>query len=231
MLNDLLQSLPYTFKSLARLQEALTTPAHDNEVNYQRLEFLGDAVLDLLIAEALYKAYPTANEGRLTAMRAALVSGDAIYQRSHRLYQKWQALLTAININYQGNPKAIVDVIEALIGAAWLEGGLSAAQALVFTLIDTQDIHEVRALGEDPSLVNPKGALQAFAQKRFQTDPRYRRLQQSGPPHQPTFTCAVTVATYEATGEGHSLKEAEAMAAMKLLHTFRQNERNEITYE
>jgi ribonuclease-3 len=224
MLTQLNQALPYTFRSLERLKEALTSPATDNRCNYQRLEFLGDAVLGLLIADALYKTHPSLNEGCLTAIRNTIVSGDAIYQRSTRIYPQWPTLLSSINVNYQGNQKAIVDVIEALIGAAWLEGGLEAAKQIVFTLIPQEEIAALKNTRDDSESLNPKGALQTFTQKRFQATPSYTCISKEGPAHQPTFTCAVNVLNYEALGTGRSLKEAESLAATKLLQQLRQQD-------
>ncbi|MDO5462035.1 MAG: putative dsRNA-binding protein [bacterium] len=223
LLEDAHQTFPYQFKSKDLLQEALTIPATNGNYNYQRLEFLGDAVLQLLISETLYIAYPRADEGTLTLMRKLLVSGDAIYQRSARLYPQWNQLIASLNTNFQGNKKATIDIIEALIGAAWLDGGRAAAETFVSALILPEDIQALHIL-ENAPLTNPKGALQEFAQKRFQVDPRYECRKQEGPKHKPTFTCAAIVLDKEAIATGASLKEAEANAALQLLQQLRQQD-------
>ncbi len=219
MIDIALNSFPYTFKSLDLLKEALTIPSStpQAQANYQRLEFLGDAVLQLLISERLYKVHPMANEGELTLMRKNLVSGSAIYERRERIYNDFPTLITRYNINYQHNTKAIIDVIEALIGAAWLDGGMEAAKVFVFTLITHEDILKARHIDAHEQLENPKGVLQEKAQKRFHLEPTYVCLNKEGPNHQPTFTCAARVLDYEAHGQGPSLKAAEAQAATHLL--------------
>lgn len=223
LFEDAHQAFPYTFKSKDLLQEALTIPATNGDYNYQRLEFLGDAVLQLLISETLYMTFPNVDEGTLTLMRKHLVSGDAIYQRSSRLYPQWNPLIASLNTNFQGNKKATIDIIEALIGAAWLEGGRAAAEAFVKALILPEDLHALHILEKEP-IANPKGALQAFAQKRFRVEPLYECRKQEGPPHKPTFTCAAIVLDKEALATGASLKEAEAAAALQLLTQLRQQD-------
>lgn len=223
LLEDAYQTFPYKFKSKGLLQEALTIPATNGDCNYQRLEFLGDAVLQLLTSEAIYLAYPKVDEGTLTLMRKHLVSGDAIYQRSARVYPHWDQLIASLNKNFQRNKKATIDIIEALIGAAWLEGGMDAAKAFVSALIHPEDIQALSILENEP-IANPKGALQEFAQKRFQVEPIYECRKQEGPPHKPTFTCAAIVLDKEATATGASLKGAERIAARQLLIQLRQQD-------
>lgn len=210
---------PYTFKSIDLIEEALTLPSstQQHHENYQRLEFLGDAVLQLLITEVLYKKHPRADEGELTLMRKNLVSGFAIYDRRARLHRDFHALLAQHNSNYQRRDKAIIDVIEALIGAAWLDGGMPAARKMVFSLISKEDVRNASNIDATESQKNPKGLLQEIVQKHFHIEPKYECRNVEGPRHQPTFTCAAIVNSYEALGTGSSTKLAEAAAAKNLI--------------
>lgn len=206
---------PYTFKDYALLKTALTVPAPNRqEPDNQRLEYLGDAVLELLISDALYRRYPDASEGVLTDMRLHLVSGRGLLARVPKLGAAFREGLERFNQHKTWKPKAEVDAIEALIGAAWLDGGLPAAEVffeLLFSEADFQSVAHCTGVSD-----NPKGELQQFAQQHYQTEPVYTLLERSGPDHAPTFRASVTLAGHTAEGTGATRKAAEAIAAKAL---------------
>ncbi len=205
---------PYHFRDPELFARALTVrAANRREPDNQRLEFLGDAVLGLLIAERLYQLHPQADEGRLTEMRLRLVSGKALLKHAERLGVG--KLLVEYNLGYTWSQKAVVDATEALIGAAWLEGGASAARQVVEALYTDDELLSVTAVGTAAD--NPKGALQQFALNHYQCEPSYAVVAQDGPRHAPTFRCSATLAGRTAEGVGTSRKGAEAEAARALL--------------
>lgn len=209
--------LGHDFANEALLDEALTTPSYrmDNPEakDNQRLEFLGDAVLGLLAAERLFGKYPSENEGALTVRRTLMVSSAALCEAAVRL-----DLQSELKRNHGASPlapnaKTLADAVEAIIGAAYLDGGFPAA-AEVFTALELSP--------EGPKWGgNPKGELQVRAQAmKPPRTPVYTLLSTAGKAHEPIFTVSVAVdGLGEAMAEAHSRKEAEATAAAKLLET------------
>lgn len=206
----------YVFRRPELLRQALTIPwANRPEPDNQRLEFLGDAVLQLLVSEKLYARHPEADEGRLTAMRARLVSGKALLQRAERLGTVFLDGLAANNIGKQWPPKAIADAVEAYFGAVWCDGGLPAVTACLkqfYTEADYRAVDHATDISD-----NPKGALQQFAQKHFHEQPQYTTLAIEGPMHAPTLRCSVSLLGETAEGTGTTRKAAEGQAARVLL--------------
>ncbi len=224
--------LPYTFRSPKLLQTALTVPAPNLRVqDNQRLEFLGDAVLGLLAAERLYARHPSLDEGGLTEYRTALVSGEALFLRAERLAIAER--LTEQNGRAQWQAKEIVDAIEALFGAAWLDGGKPAVELLFQALYTEADIAAQPIVKSKlgwrnrcrnrhaniavQSVANPKGELLTLAQNNYTTLPVYTLLEQSGPMHAPSFRCAASLGDWTAEGTASTRKKAEAEAARNLL--------------
>ena len=207
----------YEFQEGALLDEALTTPSyrmeHPEVRDNQRLEFLGDAVLGLLAADRVYAECPTKKEGDLTVKRMRMVSAAALCEAAARLDLASWLKVSKGALPMPRNSKTFADAIEAILGAAWLDGGLAAAKK----------VFEALSLSPDASgnLVfdNPKGALQVKTQSM--TPPRrpvYTLVKTSGKSHAPVFTVKVEVEGLgEAFAEAGSLKEAEALAASKLL--------------
>lgn len=207
----------YTFRNPALLEEALTTPAYRMDWpearDNQRLEFLGDAVLDFLAADQLYAESPTAEEGSLTVRRAQLVSSPALCAAATRL-----GLAPLLRRNAGAAPlpetaKVLADAVEALIGAAWLDGGLDAARR-IYAALALETVAETGSWR-----ANPKGDLQIKAQAMVPPQhPVYELLQTKGKAHEPIFVVRVTVEGLgRATAEAHTRKEAEARAAAQLL--------------
>lgn len=207
---------PYTFHDFALLKTALTVPAPNRiEADNQRLEFLGDAVLQMFVSDALYRRYPQAAEGILTDMRSHLVSGQGLLKRIPKLGEAFHEGLQQFNRGKSWKPKAEVDAIEALIGAAWLDGGFTAAKCFFDLLYSEEDFRSVaHCTGVSD---NPKGELQQYAQKRFQAEPVYALVSREGPDHAPVFRCSATLKGQTAEGSGATRKAAETEAARKLL--------------
>ncbi len=207
----------YAFSNPALLDEALTTPsyrmsypeARDN----QRLEFLGDAVLGLLAADQLYGESPSDDEGPLTVRRTRMVSTAALCAAAQRLGLGPMLKRNVGAAPLSPNAKVQADAIEAILGAAWLDGGLPAARH-VFSALEL----EANAAGHVWS-ANPKGDLQIKAQAM--TPPRhpvYELLETKGKAHAPVFVVRVTVEGLgSATAEAGTRKEAESLAATRLL--------------
>ena len=179
----------------------------------QRLEFLGDAALGLLAAERLFGEFPGAAEGSLSVRRARMVSAAALCGAAERL-----GLAAHLRRNRAAAPlprtaKTLADAVEAVIGAAYIDGGLDAARR-VFEALDL----EANAVVDELS-ANPKGALQVRAQAmKPPQHPRYELLSMAGKAHEPVFTVRVVVdGLGEATATAGSRKEAESHAAARLL--------------
>jgi ribonuclease-3 len=207
----------YTFKNRTLLEEALTTPSckmdrpgvRDN----QRLEFLGDSVLGLLSAESLYLSHPGSEEGRLTVKRTQMVSTPALCAAAERSGLRERLRRNRGAAELPSNSKTLADAVEAVMGAAWLDGGMEAAKT-VFESLGLSG----NADGEE-RFANPKGELQIRAQAmRPPQLPRYELLSTSGRAHSPVFTVRVSVEGMgTATAAAGSHKAAEAEAAQKLL--------------
>ena len=210
-------NLGYEFRNPALLAEALTTPAfrmseptaHDN----QRLEFLGDAVLGFLAADRLYAEFPDEAEGPLTVKRTHLVSSAALCAAAERLGLAAHLRRNRGAAELPRTSKTLADAIEAIIGAAWLDGGLAAAKA-VFDALELEVNAEAGAWSG-----NPKGDLQIKTQAMTPPrQPEYTLVRVAGKSHAPIFTVRVAVADVgEATASASSRKEAESRAAAALL--------------
>ena len=207
----------YEFHDPSLLEEALTTPSckmqYPDVRDNQRLEFLGDAVLGLLSAEQLYAAFPHDEEGPLTVRRTHMVSSAALCAAAERLGVRPTLRRNAGAAELPANSKTLADAIEAVLGAAYLDGGFAAARQVYETL-------GLKANAEVPDwAANPKGELQVRAQAmKPPQHPVYELVNTTGPAHDPVFTVRVTVTGMgEATATAHSHKEAEARAAAKLL--------------
>lgn len=208
----------YRFADPALLRTALTHPSAasgaEGSGSYERLEFLGDAVLGLLVAHRLFGENPEVAEGTLSAERARLVRGSYLVGRARAI-----GLEERIDTGPKGPSRplpdsVLEDALEGVLGAIYLDGGLAAARAAFDHLFPAEAFH---LSAEAAVRANPKGALQEWAQGlQPPTLPAYEILATEGPPHDRTFTARVTVADrVEATGEGRSKQDAEAAAAAK----------------
>lgn len=187
------------------------TPLQHNE----RLEFLGDSILGLIVSDYLYRVLPDVPEGDLSALRAKLVEANSCISYIQKLdLEKYLVLGKGERMNDgRGRETILSDLFEALLGAIFLDGGLYAAQAFFFERFkcDIDDILQA-------PLKNPKALLQDYCQKKFQQTPQYRVLSEKGPDHSKIFQIAVVVHETElGCGEGPSKKEAQQAAAKNAL--------------
>jgi ribonuclease III len=219
--SDLEARLGYVFRDPALLRLALTHPslAHEKSAkveNNQRLEFLGDAVLQLVLTENLYATFPGHDEGPLTKARAQLANSRSLAGQARRLDLGPHLIISRGEETTGGRERvsSLADAFEALIGAVYLDGGWEAARALLTRLfagdIQTADL-------EDPQF-NPKGELQERLQALGPDPIQYRLEAAHGPDHQREFEVSVHHRGAElGRGRGKSKKEAESQAAQAAL--------------
>lgn len=220
--------LAYTFRDESLLRLALTHPSVAHELgtpvqHNQRLEFLGDAVLQLALTRELFEKFPDFNEGPLTKARAKLVNrrtlavhGRALGLGQHLVVSRGEELHGG-----RERPSALADAYEALVGAIFLDGGFDVAREFI--------LREFRAgfgqLSVIPILENPKGELQEFLQARSAEAPQYNVVSATGPDHDRVFECTVHHAGLElARGSGKSKKAAESEAALAALKKLRETQ-------
>jgi len=211
---ELEEKLGYGFTDRGLLTLALTHPSLLEKKDNQRLEFLGDAVLEYCISDMLYRKYDTSGEGTLTARRAALVCEETLAYLAGTLeIGKYLRMgYGEEQTNGRQKPAILADAMEAVIAAVCLDGGMDEAQALVRRLF--QDEKALAALkGRDD-----KGGLQALTQAQGLGLPEYTVTGEEGPPHDRRFTVEVWIAgKLAARGEGGSKKAAEQAAARQAL--------------
>ncbi len=215
------QRIEYKFANSLLLAEALTHPSLAYETNRphfdnQRLEYLGDAVLQLILTEKLFSMFPGFSEGRLTKLRSRLVSRDALCRYADTINLGEYLLLGKGEASSGGRDRAsnLADAIEALIGAIYLDGGYEPARDVVLRFCTEMLEH----VAEEPEEVNPKGQLQEILQAISPVSPAYRILKQEGPDHLKTFTASVEWNGHQlGLGNGRSKKEAEIEAALDAL--------------
>jgi ribonuclease-3 len=208
----------YRFKDKSLLARALTHPSaveeHRVAASYERLEFMGDALLGAIIAYTIYQRFPDCNEGGLTRIKVSLVSGGMLSRCSEEL---GFADLIVFGSSEKGTGKrglnsALENVYEAVTAAIALDGGIEAAQDWVLRSLGD---HISQDIAREPD--NPKSQLQEVLQVERIT-PTYELVETEGPPHARTFTCNVlSEGNVIGTGHGHSKKDAEAEAAAHAL--------------
>lgn len=206
----------YTFGDRGLLVTALThgSAVVNAAASYQRLEFLGDRVLALVIADMLYVAFPAASEGELAQRLTALVRNEACADVARALDLGEAMRLGSGEVQSGGRRKAAIlgDVCEALIGAIYLDGGLAPARALI------EANWGGRMLSATATPRDAKTTLQEWAQGRGLPPPSYQIVGRSGPDHAPRFEVEVTVeALTPCRGEGRTRREAEQDAAAAAL--------------
>lgn len=201
------------FKDRARFGLALTHASTGADHNYERLEFLGDRVLGLVVAELLYASFPKESEGDLARRHAALVSGAtlAIIADNIALGQVLKLSEAERATGGARNENILADVMEALIGALYLDAGIEACQRVIAAL--WRDI--LHTMDKPP--LDAKTGLQEWVQARGLPLPVYALTGRTGPDHAPVFTITVTVAGYDpVSSDGPSRRAAEKSAAAAL---------------
>ncbi|MDP6849020.1 MAG: ribonuclease III [Kiritimatiellia bacterium] len=218
---ELEKRLGYKFKDRSLLEMALTHRSFryertDVAVDNQRLEFLGDAVLDLVLAEYLYSKFSEEDEGFLTSFRSRIASG-----RSLAKYGRDLGLGEFIKIGRgeevsggRQRPSNMADALESIIGAVYLDRGLKGVQRLFNTVFAPA----CRDIAGDAWSDNPKGRLQEYTQRNWKSSPEYRLTSSDGPPHARVFTVEAMLPDGASSSASESSKQkAEAAAAKKLL--------------
>jgi ribonuclease-3 len=225
-LAELQNRLGYVFRDPALLRLALTHPsvAHEQGASLQtnqRLEFLGDAVLQLVLTRELYEKFPDVDEGPLTKARAKLVNRRTLAEHGRRLGLGQHMLLSRGEELHGGRERgsALADAFEALVGAVFLDGGFELAREMLLRLFEGA----TGQLSVIPILENPKGELQEWLQAVSPEAPRYHVVSASGPDHDRVFECTVHHNGEElARGHGKSKKAAESDAATAALKKLRE---------
>jgi ribonuclease-3 len=211
----------YKFRNSLLLAEALTHPSLAYEspcphFDNQRLEYLGDAVLQLIVTEELYRMFPDFTEGRLTKLRSRVVSRHALARFASAIHLGEYVLLGKGEEASGGRrrPSTLADAFEALIGAVYLDAGPGPARELVLRLFQS----EIGGMAASPEERNPKGELQECLQAIHPQAPNYRIIGESGPDHRRVFQAEVSwQGRVLATGRGRSKKDAETRAAAEAM--------------
>ena len=210
------ESLGYLFKDENLLAEALTHRSYSKEKNNERLEFLGDAVLDLIVGEYLYFMFPEAEEGKLSKLRAALVNEKAFTKLAKRLNLGEFLYLSPAEENNNGRykPSILSSAFEAIIGAIYLESGFEKAKEVVLNLLKK----EYPTIDPKELLKDYKTNLQEITQAYFGVVPEYKLINAIGPDHKKEFEIAVLIQGKEyAKAKGKSKKSAQQEGAKKTI--------------
>lgn len=216
--------LGHTFAQPALLLQALTHPGYANEHptegdHYQRLEFLGDAVVQYVVTAALFHLRPNEREGELSRLRVALTNGAFLGQLARELALPAHLRLSAAEQKTGGSPTVAGDAFESVVGAILLDGGLAAAEAFIHRAYGDLD---QRLANLRPADANPKGHLQERVQPAHGNNAlRYQTVQSGGPDHAKEYTCTVFL-DHRPIGSGtgtskKSAEEAAARAALEIL--------------
>jgi ribonuclease-3 len=213
------ERIGYRFADPSLLDSALShisalKGARNRVGSYQRLEFLGDHVLGLVISDMLFRAFPRADEGELSRRLADLVRKETCAEiaRAIDLGAAIRLGASEANAGARTRPAILADVCEALIGAVYLDGGFAAAEALIGRL------WQVRMKTKAEPARDPKTVLQEWAQGRGLPTPAYREIARSGPDHDPQFRVAVQLPHLApAEGSGRSKRAAEQAAAAAMM--------------
>ena len=225
MVEPLRLKLDYTFREPDLLRQALTHRSYGAPHN-ERMEFVGDAVLNCVVGVALYERFPALPEGDLSRVRAGLVNGDTLARVARQLGLGSEIHLGEGEVKNGGaeRPSILADALEALFGAVYLDGGFDAARRVIVTCYANvlRDV-DPGALGKDP-----KTSLQEWLQARRWPVPEYVVTATSGEPHEQQFTveCRIPRLTIVASGEGSSRRAAEQAAAVAACALAEAAERN-----
>ena len=222
MLNNLEKKLDYKFKNKNLLKEALTHPSFqkkslkDKTANNQRLEFLGDSVLDLIVTEHLYRKLASFSEGKLTKIRSVMVSKDILAKWANHLSLGKYIILGKGEDLTGGRKKLsiLADCFEALLGAIYLDSGLQKAKKIISSFI----IEEIELSMKGKHEEDYKTFLQEFSQKKMKCLPEYYLIKEKGPDHKKIFCIEVRLKKIiYGAGTGENKKDAEQDAARDAL--------------
>lgn len=221
------QAIGYRFKRKQLLELALTHPSHryenpEAEDDNQRLEYLGDAVLSLISAEHLYNNNPDASEGDMSKLRSRLTQDRKLAEIGAKLDLGPQLLLGRGESMGGGAERAsnLADAVEAILGAAWVDGGARAANK-IFKKIFLPELDTLKT-SQTEAESNPKGDLQEYAQSNGHEIPTYETIETTGPEHNLTFTVQLTACGKSWKASASSKREAERTAASQALEELTQ---------
>lgn len=222
-LEEFQQRLGHSFADGSLLRQALTHASFGHEKRQrlpdnQRLEYLGDAVLQLAVTAELYRRFPELPEGRLTVLRARLVNRHCLQGLAEELGLGEHLILGRGEENSQGRQRGsiLADAMEAVIGAVFAEAGWDISRAIILRLLEPS--LAVMSDEGDSEAANPKGTLQEKLQAEGEHPPVYRCLSEAGPAHARTYEVVVEWQGRElGRGQGASKKEAETRAAQAAL--------------
>lgn len=213
---DRISGVDYRFSDPGLLQEALTHRSV-GQSNYERLEFLGDSVLDLVVSEHLLQLHPRAPEGDLSRMRSRLVRGDSLKEVATNLGLGEYVRLGSGERKSGGRRRASIlgDALEALIGAIYLDGGFDDCRRVILELFGPF----IESLPDIETLKDAKTRLQEYLQARGRPLPQYSLVDEKGADHAKEFTvrCALQDSELAATANGRSRRKAEQASAQALL--------------
>ncbi len=220
-IKELEKCLEYEFKDKTLILEALTHKSCKKAKNNERLEFLGDAVLDLVVGEYLFKKFPKTDEGKLSKMRASLVNEEGFKKLSLKLnLGKYLFLSTAEDHNKgREKPSLLSNVYESLMGAIYLETGLDKVKEITYKLIE--EVYPKIDL--DSIFKDYKTTLQEYTQEHFGVIPEYKLISSKGPDHKKEFEMGVFINNKEISrAVGKSKKTAHQKVAQKALNIIKE---------
>lgn len=223
LMNPLEERIGYKFRNPLLLAEAMTHASislerKDYPFDNQRLEFLGDAVLQLVITEELFSRFPDFTEGQLTKLRTRLVSRTAIKEHARHLRLGEHLMMGRGEEAGGGRDRAstLGDAFEALVGGIYMDGGFRAAQQFILRVA----ARDLELVSREPEEINPKGKLQELLQSLAPKAPVYEIVEENGPEHLKDFRCRVAwEGIVLGEGRGRSKKEAEVTAALAALES------------
>ena len=223
-LEALQKRLGYQFRDQNLIIEALTHKSSKQPYNNERLEFLGDAVLDLIVGEYLYHEFTEVAEGELSKLRASLVN-EKSFEKLARLLHLGEYIYISLaeeNNNGREKPSLLSNAFEAIIGALYLEAGLEKAKNLAIALLE----EAYPKINMDAIFRDHKTTLQELTQAHFGMTPEYRLVRSFGPDHKKEFEIAVSIKGNDlALASGKSKKEAQQKAAMIALEILKKEHR------
>ena len=216
MSHKLEQTLGHVFSDVSLLQTALTHRSHSSPHN-ERLEYLGDAILNAVVARLLFERFPDIPEGDLSRLRANLVRQDSLHQLANRLELGKYLRLGEGELKSGGatRPSILADALEALLGAIWIDAGFNTASAVIARLYETM----LQAITPGQPIKDAKTRLQEFLQGKRLPLPKYSLTATEGEAHAQQFriACLIDSLNIRTEGQGGSRRAAEQMAAERAL--------------
>ncbi|MBL1140909.1 MAG: ribonuclease III [Proteobacteria bacterium] len=206
----------YQFKNQALLSLALTHRSLGNS-NNERLEYLGDAILDFVITEYIYHEFPDSDEGELTRLRASLVKGEKLAEIANEIKLSESLKLGAGELKSGGwrRDSILANTVEALIGAVYLDSGIESCRHFILNLYQ----NHLKSIDPTNIKKDAKTRLQEYLQSRKQSVPTYKVIDELGTSHQPEFTvsCQINLIAEPIIAKGTSKRKAEQAAAKKAI--------------